>query len=281
MRLTVRITSAASPESRLLRLAPPSASSPLPREAAPRSAAQSAGAEQVMMRPLSFSTQRNAGMSALEPSSRPACEAPVCDERSVSHSESVCEPSRPSAPSPARARRAWHAAARAGPARRSPGRRCRALGHGARRERRAMRCVTRSEDVVVVGAQQHLEHDRDGSRDQRDEQRREEVVDREGLVRELGGDPDHPRVEQQDQKEADGEHVRQAKRRDERRDQALSTAMSAAAQNPHQPLDLDAGHDDRRDVQREALVTHWSSTRRSRILGRPGAQCGIAPYLLA
>ena len=54
--------------------------------------AQSAGAEQVMMRPDSFSTQRNAGMSSLEPSSRPAWEAPVCDERSVSHSESVCEP---------------------------------------------------------------------------------------------------------------------------------------------------------------------------------------------
>ena len=55
--------------------------------------AQSAGAEQVMIRPDSFSTQRKAGMSSLEPSSSPAWEAPVCDERSVSHSESRCVPS--------------------------------------------------------------------------------------------------------------------------------------------------------------------------------------------
>ena len=92
MRLTVRITSAASPESRLLRLAPPSASSPWPLECRSSMSAQSAGAEQVMMRPVSFSTQRNAGMSALEPRSSPAWEAPVCDERSVSHSESMWEP---------------------------------------------------------------------------------------------------------------------------------------------------------------------------------------------
>ena len=41
-----------------------------------------------MMRPDSFSTQRKAGMSSLEPSRRPDWEAPVCDERSVSHSDS-------------------------------------------------------------------------------------------------------------------------------------------------------------------------------------------------
>ena len=46
------------------------------------------GAEQVMRVAVSFSTQRNAGMSSFEPSRIPACEAPVWDERSVSHSVS-------------------------------------------------------------------------------------------------------------------------------------------------------------------------------------------------
>ena len=40
------------------------------------------------MRPCSFSTQRNAGMSSFEPSRMPAWLAPVCDDRSVSHSAS-------------------------------------------------------------------------------------------------------------------------------------------------------------------------------------------------
>ena len=48
--------------------------------------AQSAGAEHAIIRPVSFSTQRNAGMSSLEPSRIPAWLAPVCDDRSVSHS---------------------------------------------------------------------------------------------------------------------------------------------------------------------------------------------------
>ena len=48
--------------------------------------AQSAGEEQTIIRPVSFSTQRNAGMSSLEPSRMPAWLAPVCDDRSVSHS---------------------------------------------------------------------------------------------------------------------------------------------------------------------------------------------------
>ncbi len=55
--------------------------------------AQSAGAEQAVSRPLSLSTQRNAGMSSFEPSRMPAWLAPVCDERSVSHSVSPWVPS--------------------------------------------------------------------------------------------------------------------------------------------------------------------------------------------
>ena len=53
---------------------------------------QSPGAEHVISVPVSFSTQRKAGMSSLEPSRIPAWLAPVCDERSVSHSTSWCVP---------------------------------------------------------------------------------------------------------------------------------------------------------------------------------------------
>ena len=52
--------------------------------------AQSGGAEHVISVAVSFSTQRNAGMSSLEPSRIPAWLAPVCEDRSVSHSARRC-----------------------------------------------------------------------------------------------------------------------------------------------------------------------------------------------
>ena len=55
--------------------------------------AQSAGAEHVISLAVSFSTQRKAEMSSFEPSRIPAWLAPVCEERSVSHSTSRCESS--------------------------------------------------------------------------------------------------------------------------------------------------------------------------------------------
>ena len=45
------------------------------------------------MRPLPLSTQRNAGMSSFDPSRIPAWLAPVCEERSGSHSTSRWLPS--------------------------------------------------------------------------------------------------------------------------------------------------------------------------------------------
>ena len=86
MRLTVRITWSASPERRLPRLAPPSVSSPTPVPWRRSSSAQSGGAEHVMSVAVSFSTQRKAGMFSFEPRRMPAWLAPVCDERSGSHS---------------------------------------------------------------------------------------------------------------------------------------------------------------------------------------------------
>ena len=52
--------------------------------------AQSGGAEQVIIVAVSFSTQRKAEMSSFEPSRIPAWLAPVCEERSVSHSARRC-----------------------------------------------------------------------------------------------------------------------------------------------------------------------------------------------
>ena len=92
IRLTVRITSSASPESRFPRLPPPSTRSPLPVACRRSISAQSSGAEHTISLPDSFSTHRNAGMSSFEPSRMPAWLAPVCDEKSVSHSTSRCVP---------------------------------------------------------------------------------------------------------------------------------------------------------------------------------------------
>ena len=92
IRLTVRMTWSASPESRLPRLAPPLVRSPAPVACRRSISAQSFGAEQAIIVPVSFSTQRKAGMSSFEPSRIPAWLAPVCDERSVSHSSRRCVP---------------------------------------------------------------------------------------------------------------------------------------------------------------------------------------------
>ena len=86
VRLTVRMVSSASPDSRFPRLAPPPVSSPMPVAWRRSISAQSAGDEQTIIRARSFSTQRNAGMSSFEPRRIPAWLAPVCDDRSVSHS---------------------------------------------------------------------------------------------------------------------------------------------------------------------------------------------------
>ena len=67
---------------------PPPVSSPAPVASRASIAAQSGGEEHATMRAVSFSTHRNAGMSSLEPSRMPAWQAPVWEERSVSHSES-------------------------------------------------------------------------------------------------------------------------------------------------------------------------------------------------
>ena len=68
----------------LPRLAPPPASRPPPSERRRSISTASIIRLETIVRPLSFSCQRKAGMSWLLPSSRPAWLAPVCEERSHS-----------------------------------------------------------------------------------------------------------------------------------------------------------------------------------------------------
>ena len=207
------------------------------------------------MRPDSFSTQRKAGMSSLEPSSSPACEAPVCDERSVSHSrepvgtgrEPACHLGRVAVADGALQHRPRQTVDLqiddAGN-----------VGHHprARAPRDALRDAQRV-DVLVVGTQEHLEHDRHGGGDQRHEQRPEEPVHLEGVVGEVRRDPDHPRVEDEDEQKPDDEHVRQPQRGDERRQQGVEDRdQRRGDERAQEPLDADAGHDHRGDVQRES-----------------------------
>ncbi len=129
------------------RLAPPFTSRPTPVACRRSISAQSGGAEHVISRPVSFSTQRKAGMFSFEPSRIPAWLAPVCDERSVSHSTSSCEPSS--------SQRAMFGALPSRIARRSVGRPSPSISRQTipgvasaperRPCRRAIRCVTRSE----------------------------------------------------------------------------------------------------------------------------------------
>ncbi len=110
------------------------------------SSAQSSGDEQATSAFRSFSTQRKATMSSFEPSRIPACEAPVCEERSGSHSASRCVPSSSQRASvgacPSRMARCSTGSARPSISRKTiPGRSVTTRSP----ERRAMRCTTRSE----------------------------------------------------------------------------------------------------------------------------------------
>jgi hypothetical protein len=91
----VNILRSASPENRVTLLAPPSPlSCPVPVDWRCSSAATSPGELDVIVRPVSRSYQRKAGMFSLLPSSSPAWLALVCDDRSHSHSISRWPPVR-------------------------------------------------------------------------------------------------------------------------------------------------------------------------------------------
>ena len=228
IRLTVRIMWSASPEKRLPRLAPPSASSPCPRRVTPFDLGAVLRRRAGHERAVSFSTQRKAGMSSFEPSRIPAWVAPVCEERSGSHSASRCDRPRASAPASARAlahRPLQHRQRKAVDLEEDDAGR---VGHDplARAPRDALHDAQRV-DVVVVRAEDGREDDADRRRGERDPERRPERVDRQPRA-DRSASEQHPGVEEQDEEEADQRGEREPQRGDERRQDGVEHGEGAA-----------------------------------------------------
>ena len=164
-------------------------------------------------------------MSSLSPSRMPAWLAPVCEDRSVSHSSSRWLPSASQRAMFGRGAVADRAAqhrqrqpvdleeqdARARPSRS-------AARGAARPAARPAACTRRRRRCPVDDADRRAH----GGGDQRDGERRAEAVDVQVLGREVGGDQQHRRVEREHEQEADRDRERQPQRRDHRRQQRRS-----------------------------------------------------------
>ena len=192
-------------------------------------------------------------MSSLEPSRIPAWLAPVCDDRSVSHS---CEP----------------VAVVGDPARH---RRCVAVAHGAPEHGQrqpvdlevddagdvgALRGAEPARDapghaqvvlVVVVGPGDHLQRRADGGDDQRGQQRVAEPGDAQPLRERVGDQHQQEGVHEEHQQEADGDHERQPQCGEQGRDHGV---QEREAERDHAArsglLQVDAGQDPGRGVHR-------------------------------
>jgi hypothetical protein len=107
--------------------------------------------------------------------------------------------------------------------------------------------------LVVVRPEDHLQRDADRGDHERRQERPPEVVDREGVLEDVGGELQHQRVDGKHQEEAEREHEGQAKRRDERRqDRVEDRDDRGHRKRPERPLDVDAGEDRGRDQKRQA-----------------------------
>ena len=194
--------------------------------------AQSGGAEHVISVPVSFSTQRNAEMSSFDPSRIPAWLAPVCEERSVSHSVRRCVSSA--------SQRAMVGALPSRIARRSTGSASPSISRKTIPGtsvlamipcRRAIRCAMRIE-YVSSEPRSDGEHDAHGGDDERGEERPAEAVDGEHPVGQGVGQQEDAGVGDQHEQEAEDERERQPQRGEHRRDDRVQR------------------RDDRRDDQR-------------------------------
>ena len=213
--------------------------------------AQSGGAEHDITVAVSFSTQRNAGMSSLEPSRIPAWLAPVCEDRSVSHSVRRCVSA---------ASQLGHVGGVA-------------VAHRAAQHRQRQPVDLEVDDpgdvragdhalpagdplgdanrVRVVGAEDDGEHDAHRGDHERGQQRPAEVVDGEHAVGDVGGDAQDQRVRDQHEQEAEHERERQAQRGEHRRDDGVQRRDDRRDdQRPPEALDADPGQQPRGDHQR-------------------------------
>ena len=284
MRLTVRIRWSASPDRRFPLLAPPFRRSPSPARRRSISA-QSAGAEHAITTPRSFSTQRKAGMSSFEPSRIPAWLAPVCEERSVSHSTKRCDPSA--------SQRAIVGAFPSRIARWSTGFARPSISriHDARDFRldalaRAPRNALNHPDhvrVVLVRPGHHLEHRRDRRDDQRSEDSRPQSAYFDRALRERVDDTEYDGVEQEEQEKRRRNGVRKTQRSDDSvRETAFSAAISSAASNASQKSPT--SKPGRIPAPRKTLAALTKSAR-SNLAGRSGGltsvRRGRLPYVEA
>jgi hypothetical protein len=236
--------------------------------------AQSSGAEQTSSLPVSFSTQRNAGMSWFEPSRIPAWLAPVCDER-------VAVLRHP-------ARELGRVAVAQG-----------ALQHGQRETvdleeddprhvgahllARAARDPLDDADrvrVVVVRPEEDVERDADRGRGERGDDRPAERRDLEPSRRDPGCQLEHRGVEEQHEKEAEQGHVGQPGGREHGRQNGVQDRDHERGDDGAAvAVEGDAGHDRRGEEERrggdepvqqqveraDARTFHHSSSVRWRI----------------
>ena len=192
-------------------------------------------------------------MSSFEPSRIPAWLAPVCEERSVSHSVR-----RWVLRSPAGHVRGVAVAHRPAEHRQSqpvdleeddPG----DVGGGddALPARDSVRKTERRR--VTGGAEDHREHDADGGDDERGEKGPAEVVDPEHPLCHVGGDEKDDGVRNQHEQEAEHQRERQPQRREHGRDDGIQHRHDRCdEQRAPEVVDVDAGQDSSRDHQGDA-----------------------------
>ena len=105
--------------------------------------------------------------------------------------------------------------------------------------------------IVVVRPEDHVEHDADRCRDERDAESGPERVDREIAAGHAIRCQQHERVEDEDEQQAEDEHQRQAKRRDDRRQQCVEHGNHRGRhERAPEVVHVRARHDPGRDEER-------------------------------
>ena len=203
--------------------------------------------------PVSFSTQRNAGMCSFEPSRIPDWLAPVCEERSVSHS---VEPVR-TVFDPSRHHRSVAVAQRATEHREREAVDLQEQDPRDVRRDPVLRAACDALDdpegvsVVVVRPEDRVEDDGHSGSDERGDERPAERVDPDRVRGDLGRYPQHDRVEDEHDQEARDQREREAQGGDDRRQDGVQERDQRRGDDgAEEAVDADLRHDLSRDEQR-------------------------------
>ena len=222
-------------------------------------------------------------MSSFEPSRIPAWLAPVCDERSVSHSTSRCVPAREPAGHlrsvPVAERPLQHGKGEAVDLDEDDARPvgvhllARASGHALDHAQRVR--------VVVVDPERDLEDERGGGSDESARERPAEVVHGDGVLDRLRGDPEDRGIEDEHDEEPAQDRERQSDPGDGRDDQRVQDADDRRdAERPQDAVEAEPrqehgrgeepGGRERPAGQEGANAEPWAT----RHPGGPGTRCG-------